>query len=359
MIDGDAYLPVTTNPAYVTATMPDDDSSTFPTALIIDEDAGTNWDSSTASFVSGLANDCSDMQITLADGETTVPFGVEKISQVPGRRALVVHIGIRPLCASVGTELLLWRGGGGGPYEDKAGVYPASDGWWLSLPMNDTGVSVANWADRGYEFEKDDVDAVIPTDGVVDGGQLFDDGAVYCGDFRILDQCTTLQWVYPYATNVDMTVYAHHYYSYALGIRSGNWAYNNVWGLWIPGHSAVANTWSLVGLSLNKPDLIVYSWDPTNGWRQSYREHDRAIGTHTSIGEAAWGAGNWQGIIDGARAREPGQSNDWLLTTAQLEYYNDAFWTIGEEVLLATRSPNARRRMSYRLGPSLFMGGIL
>lgn len=104
MIDGDAYLPVTTNPAYVTATMPDDGSSVFPTALVVDEARGINWEGGAASFIDGLASDYSDMQVTLADGETPVPFGVEEFSQTSGSRQLVVHMGIPSLSASTITD---------------------------------------------------------------------------------------------------------------------------------------------------------------------------------------------------------------------------------------------------------------
>ena len=93
MIDGDAYLPVTTNPAYVTATMPDDGSSVFPTALVVDEARGINWEGGAASFIDGLASDYSDLQVTQADGETPVAFGVAQFSQVAGSRLLVLHRG--------------------------------------------------------------------------------------------------------------------------------------------------------------------------------------------------------------------------------------------------------------------------
>ncbi len=79
---GTGAVTISSNPALIPATQPDDGSSVFPVVLVLDEAGSVNWEGGAAAFIDALEADYSDLQVTQADGETTVPFGVAQFSQV-------------------------------------------------------------------------------------------------------------------------------------------------------------------------------------------------------------------------------------------------------------------------------------
>ncbi|NLJ35758.1 MAG: LamG domain-containing protein [candidate division WS1 bacterium] len=361
MIDGDAYLPVTTNPAYVTATMPDDGSSVFPTALVVDEARGINWEGGAASFIDGLASDYSDMQVTLADGETPVPFGVEEFSQTSGSRQLVVHLGIPSLSASVGTELLLWRGVGGGPYESRSGVYSPDDGHLWYWPMNEASGDLADWTGNEYTGTRN---GHVAATGVIGVGQEFN-GSGDCIEVAKRNDDNV-------AVTCGMWVYSTRWPDYeCLGRRHGTgrtalylrqhsfgiyyWTGNTFRGL----ISVGINQWHYCAVVGNDSYLRTYVWDTANGLRQNDTGVPALWCAPDMVGSDHWNQA-FKGTLDGYSLQTVARSAAWLQTTAQLEYYNDAFWSFGEEAdTAAKRYPAARRAQIYRLGPRLVAGGIL
>ena len=398
MIDGDAYLPVTTNPAYVTATMPDDGSSVFPTALVVDEARGINWEGGAASFIDGLASDYSDMQVTLADGETPVPFGVEEFSQLYGSRKIVAHMGIPSLSASTITELLLWRGIPGGPHEDRNGVYANSDGYCGVWPLNEqnigapggTGTDVyADWT--GNTSPGKDYVSNMGKDGVIGKGQQFS-GKTSGGTDRIVvpyssnldtpNAITISLWVYPLSDGDGASVIecitgrdsinkkgwmifqggrsydelrVMMYYAPEIGswmdFRITDVFSMNIW-------THVAITYKYVGMGTS----IVATY--VNGQQVFYR-NDRN-GPLTSYNNDLWigareytGSENYfDGAIDDLQLHRVARSENWIKTNYNISINNSVFWTIGEEVIFTTRFPAAHRSKNFKMGPKLvYVGG--
>ncbi len=356
MIDGDAYLPITTNPAYVTATMPDDGSSVFPTALVIDEASGVNWEGGAASFIDGLASDYSDMQVTLADGETPVAFGVEELVQIPGSRQLVVHLGIRSLSASVGTELLLWRGVGGGSYEDRSGVYSPDDGHLWYWPMNETSGDLADWTGNEYVGERQG--DVIATQGVTGIGQSFEGGYFSIDDSAASTVQTWAGWVY----NRNPTLYMMGSGSTILALGGPGGSYTIVVNGKIGGSGpVVTDRWMYVALT---HICTSFFWDAIYGATTGVGGGAAwNLGIPTTVGRSS-GTNAHDGKIDGVNISTVARSVDWLQTTAQHQWHNDLFWTVSAEQAPgppppAGRPAAARRPQIYRLGPRLVAGGIL
>ena len=113
MAIGTHYVTIASNPDAVAAPMPDGGVSSFAADLVIDEVAGVNWEGGAASFVSGLQAGAVDLQVTLADGETAVPFAIKQFSQTVGARKLIIGMGLPALASASPTQYQLWRGGVG------------------------------------------------------------------------------------------------------------------------------------------------------------------------------------------------------------------------------------------------------
>jgi hypothetical protein len=103
-----------------------------------DMDAGINTDGQ--SFVAGLQGDLSDLELTLGDEETTVPWrrpDSSLFSQTPGAEKLYVYVRLDSIAADTDTDVVAWRGctspvgeddGTGVVSADTLAMYPMADG---------------------------------------------------------------------------------------------------------------------------------------------------------------------------------------------------------------------------------------
>ncbi len=381
-------ITVSSNPALIPATMPDDGSSVFPVVLVIDEAAGVNWEGGAAAFIDALEADYSDLQVTQADGETPVAFGVAQFSQVAGSRKLIIHLGAPTLNSAVATDYMLHAGVEGGPFENRASVYPAADGWRGAWPLEEAAVGTGT-ADVYQDWTAnanhgDDYVAATGKEGKVGLGQQFT-GVSGGGTDRIIvpyhtslntpNALTVMAWIKPVAVNIVRNIAGRDlvgarvfvFSQDSSGLRA--FVFNDAGGVTdvvsAPGYLS-ANTWAHVALtyqyvadntSIAKfyvDGQLIYTKDTCRGPLAS-KTNALWIGAKEYVGYEGYFDGNIDEVGFCARTL----SANWMLTVSNSQGSNASFWTVGEFVSAAARYPAARRAQIYRLGPRLVAGGIL
>jgi hypothetical protein len=382
-------ITVSSNPALIPATQPDDGSSVFPVVLVIDEAAGVNWEGGASAFVDALEADYSDLQVTQADGVTPVAFGVAQFSQVGGSRKLIIHLGVPTLNSAVATDYVLHCGVAGGPYENKAGVYPAADNWrglWTleeAAAGSGTPDVYQDWTANANHGD----DYVVATgkDGKVALGQQFTgvsssgtDHIVvpYHSSLNMPNAMTIMAWIRPISiTHIIRTIAARD----LNGMRVFAFIQNSArfrafvfrddgrfTDIESTGGHLSAGVWSHVALTYeyvtSGTSIAKFYVDG-----QCIATNNACVGPLASKTNALWigareysGAeGYFDGNIDEVGFCARTLSANWMLTISNSQATNDAFWTVGEFVSAAARYPAARRSRIYRLGPRLTQLGVI
>jgi len=365
-------LTIHSNPEKVPADMPDDGSSVFAADLVIDEALGTNWEGGAQSFINGLAADLSDLRVFTADDSTEVAWGLKQFSQTSGSRKLVLGLGLPALSASAPTTYRLYRGCTGGPFENREGVVPISDGcigyWPLeeSAPGTGTPQVYKDWCalhDHGNDY----IDKVDQTGQVGCGVERNrDDGDYIYGSRWPLDYgamsaaLSAFTWA-----RVDQRVDDHNGWQWLFG----NWREggHGGWDMWVSGrddpygvgvHLATTagdfttdayyadlgdGLWHQFGFVYDGTEVLIYvdgvplgrSLSPTGDVTPS-----------TSYHMSPAGHGRWKNVAglyghqDETHQWKVAWSADRISTMFNCQSDNDGFWTVGNlEELHATIPP--------------------
>lgn len=377
---GTHYVTIASNPASVAAPMPDGGVTSFAADLVIDEVAGVNWEGGAASFVSGLQAGAVDLQVTLADGETPVPFAIKQFSQTVGARKLIIGMGLPALASDSPTQYQLWRGVPGGPYENRLGVAPQDQyvGYWPFESATGTSQVTPDWTGR-YNARLVN-GATVKTGGVV-GNELNMD--VTDNNYTVLQ---------PYSAEAHAWIDGDFSISYWMECRilTGNGDSGG-----IISNYTIANRYRFVSTGctgrVNNPPTHIEC-------RMRYQGHDsvtaavttpiaatRFHGTmvcHRSAGKlynyingvlarsntglpqtgtAVTGdafeifhhlGGRFaRGFVDEVQVHNRPRSADWIATYYAMTHSNNTFWTVGPERVPVDFVP--RQIVWARFGPKL------
>ncbi len=363
-------LTVSSNPALIPATQPDDGSSVFPVVLVLDEAGSVNWEGGAAAFIDALEADYSDLQVTQADGETPVAFGVAQFSQVGGSRKLIIHLGVPTLNSAVATDYVLHCGVAGGPYENKAGVYPAADGWLIAAPLEEASGNRDNWPDdRTLSPQGDATQAAGKIGYGVYTGNSDDNYLLLSSITEAQLNVTFLVWanfpsmVYTNAKFVQRTGWdTWEYRRLKYDTREVRFVVGGVASGQVLG--APLGEWMMLVGRLRTPGI---NYPECADSQSLYYKADgsKTAGPVTNVGRTHGFRFMEQvvrcmyGTGDEVRAVARWLSDNWIETVHKADWSNDAFWTVGEFVSAAARYPAARRSRIYRLGPRLTQLGVI
>lgn len=374
---GTGAVTISSNPALIPATMPDDGSTVFPVVLVLDEAAGVNWEGGAASFIDRLSAGATDLQVTQADGETTVPFDVAQLVQTPGSRKLVVHMGVPTLDAAAATEYMLHSGVAGGPFAAPHDVWPAADAWVGRYGMEATTGAIVDSTAAGNDAAREGTPSAVT--GQVGQAQELARTADYFDPAVIspFDDASALTfgvWTYPFSSadyQHFYTMYHSLYRRIHLYLTPANIIRIEL-GLRSPAH--VQSSGDGTAVTDNAWSHVVIQWDGhylrryLNGVATGSVDFTGVATTIDArdIAPVVGGVrtprvceGRFDGRLDEITMLTRALSADWIATTYNAEADNDTFWTVGAFVSAAARYPAARRSRIYRLGPRLTHMGVI
>ncbi|MHA1364357.1 MAG: LamG-like jellyroll fold domain-containing protein [Candidatus Freyarchaeota archaeon] len=348
-----AYLPLTIDCTKIAAAMPDGGESGFPVVLIVDNAADINWEGDAANIFAKVNNYANDIAITLDDGSTQLKHTIVEYNGASGSELLVCHILVPSLASATDTTLRLYYRDDGTTDQQQT-VYLAADGHKAYWPLHETSGQFLDISENGWHLD-DNVSATGKT-GTVGSGQEFDGTDDYAGritseDFRYNDWVTLMGWFKLSEVDVQYSVLAGNqaddymerygtsiiYNNVAQEIRCCGEANNSKESL----NWSVADTnWHHIGCVFNASGILMGdgalrdSGDISDGWEAYYFALGCAAGHATGGGPGRF----LDGCLDDWSVHTVARSADWIATTYNCQNDNDAFWTVGSEVLVPTGS---------------------
>jgi hypothetical protein len=362
-----AYLSITADKTKLPADMPDV-GNTFAADIVIDQALAINYEGGVEVFIDGLQADLSDLRVFNADASIELAWGNKQFSQVAGSRKLVLGIGVpgtAPLLSSEDTTYRLYRGCTGGPFENKAGVVPTTDGYVGHWTLEEASGNLADWTTNALTGTR--VSSTVTT-GQIGSGQTFSGSAQYinlstaAATLNFSGAATLSWWVKSTNDSVQSL------YTLTQG-EGGEWTFfiiylgNGVTGgltnelITIAKYEGSAAIYGMGYCTPTRTELFDGNWHQVSiiftgsvtklyldGVEKTLTYYNGAdtgsYGGLSAVNAAILGArrfnSTWgsyfNGSLDEAFIQNVGRSANWNTTYYNMTSANGDFWTVGDEV---------------------------
>jgi len=366
-----AYCPITINSAQVPAAMPDGGESGFPVVLVI-ENGGDNWEGDAANIFAKVNNYANDIAITLDDGSTQLKHTIVEYNGASGSELLVCHILVPSLASATDTTLRLYYRDDGTTDQQQT-VYLNADGWRLYLPLQEEVAGEGNigaYVDLSDNHnDADDYCEATGQTGKVGAGQEFFKGwsdYIKVPDDDTLDgmaEFTVQVWLYfrdelgndndiftkgIHGSNQPLVTWADvadtDYFKFLITDTGGTYSGVKTSATEVPIAAWTHFVLTFVGNSATGARLYINGsedgnspWDMTGVDDLAATDADLYIGNDANVGRP------FHGYMDEVGFSAVARSADWIATTYNCQSDNDAFWTVGSEVLVSKGHPTLRR----------------
>ncbi len=353
-LDWDAYVPIIVASAQVAATMPDAGESGFPCVLVI-ENGGDNYEGGAASIFSTVVSSANDIAVTLNDAVTQLKHDIVEYDATGGSERLVIHILIPSVAGASDTILRLYYRDDGA-IDQQQTVYLSADNWVGYWPLQEAaaGTGTANlYKDLSDNLlHGDDYVSDTGKAGVVGLGQTFDgaddyiivpnDAALDIGG----DKVTLMCWAYSNAVQRVLIGRPHAaahvapFFKYVLysdlgpdvSFRVDTTVHDDAtnWSL---------GAWHHIAGVYNGSNLKLYIDAGTDGTTTAKAGNVQDNEQPFYFGRNAGGGELLDGSLDEASISAAARSVNWITTTYNCQNDNDAFWLVGDEVLVTATPP--------------------
>ena len=345
------YRVLTIDNTKVAATMPDGGESGYPVDIIIDPPNSINDDTSDlATTFFDNYTDTGDLCFTAnPPGANTLPHGIKRVVTTNGSEYLAAAVYIPSIAGAVDTTVRMYYASALGDQQNKAGVYPVADNWVDYWPLEEDAAGTGNvglYNDWCGTSDGDDYVSGGTIAGQVGNCPNFD-GSDYiqAPDNAAFDiaRLTMMCWAKPTTaatsqfvvgrTSVDAPLM---YYFWLLNSKIRTRLTTTGAPILISSTTPWSNgVWQHAASTYAGDSIRQYYNGAPDGVSVALTGNLAASARPVDIGRYA--AGNslyFTGGIDELSISGVARSANWILTTYNCQSDNDAFWSVGAEVVL-------------------------